>query len=52
MSANAPTSQHIDAQMEKGRGIDPPIFKFEILSHGDLHCKVVRAKPYLCTGSG
>jgi len=47
--SNTPTHKHA---MKKGKGIDPPIFKFEILSRGDLCCKAVRARPYVCTGSG
>jgi hypothetical protein len=38
--------------MEKGRGIYPPIFKFEIILYGFSCCKAINARPYLCTGSG
>jgi hypothetical protein len=47
--ASMPTCKHT---MEKGRGIKPPIFKFEIILYGFLCCKVVNARPCLCTGSG
>ena len=46
---NKPTCR---CAMEKGRGVDPPIFKFEMILYGFLWCKDVNARPCLCTGSG
>jgi hypothetical protein len=46
---NTPAHKHT---MEKGRGIKPPIFKFEIILYKFLCCKVVNVGPCLCIGSG
>jgi hypothetical protein len=37
--------------MEEGRGIKPPILKFEIILYIFLCCKAVNVRPYLCIGS-
>jgi hypothetical protein len=50
-STVAPMRQH-KKSIEKGRGIKPLTFKFEIILYGFSCCKIVNVEPYLCTGSG